>query len=141
MIMTQVFFYSGSDDKLKTVCRLCAKALEQGMNVVIFSQDEGLIEHVDELLWTFSAGSFIPHTRMSDDEHLMSMTPIILSNLISTDDHFDVLLNLDHQPPPQLDQFGRIIEIAGESEEDKLAARERYRFYRDAGFEIQHIKL
>lgn len=139
--MTEVFFYSGSNDKLETACRLCAKALQQDMNVVIYSPDEVLIDKLDGLLWTFSAVSFIPHSRISDDDSIMTMTPIILSNQIPAGDHFDVLLNLDHQPPPQLDQFERIIEIADNSEDDKLAARERYRFYKDAGFEIQHFKL
>ncbi|MBL8496441.1 DNA polymerase III subunit chi [Nitrosomonas sp. JL21] len=139
--MTQVFFYSGSENKLQTACRLCAKALQQDMDVIIYSPDEALIEQMDGLLWTFSAGSFIPHARTSDDEHIMAMTPIILSNRIHTDDHYKVLLNLDHRPPPRLDQFERVIEIAGDSEDDKLSARERYRFYKDAGFEIQHFKL
>jgi len=141
MIMTEVFFYSGSNDKLETACRLCAKALQQDMNVIIFSSDEALIDQLDGLLWTFSAASFIPHSRVSDDDRIMAMTPVILSNQIPSNGHFDVLLNLDHHPPPQLDLFGRIIEIADNSEDDKLAARERYRFYKDAGFEIQHFKL
>ena len=139
--MTEVFFYSGSNDKLETACRLCVKALQQDMNVVIYSPDEVLIDKLDGLLWTFSAVSFIPHSRIGDDDPIMTMTPIILSNQIPAGDHFDVLLNLDHQPPPLLDQFERIIEIADNSEDDKLAARERYRFYKDAGFEIQHFKL
>ncbi len=139
--MTQVSFYSGSDDKLKTACRLCAKATQQEMKVMIYSPDDAMIDQLDELLWTFSAGSFVPHCRMSDDEKVIDMTPVILSNQIHAGNHFDVLLNLDRQPPSQLDQFERIIEIADNSEEDKLAARERYRFYKEAGFEIQHFKL
>ncbi len=141
MIMTEVFFYSGSDDKLETACRLCAKALQQDMKVIIYSPDETLIDQLDGLLWTFSAVSFIPHCRLSDDDKVMAMTPVVLSNQIPPNDYFDVLLNLAHQTPPQLDKFGRIIEIADNSEADKLTARERYRFYKDAGFEIQHFKL
>ncbi len=141
MIMTEVFFYSGSDDKLETACRLCAKALQQDMKVMIYSPDETLIDQLDGLLWTFSAVSFIPHCRLSDDDKVMAMTPVVLSNQIPSNDHFDVLLNLAHQTPPQFDKFGRIIEIADNSEADKLTARERYRFYKDAGFEIQHFKL
>lgn len=141
MIMTEVFFYSGSDDKLETACRLCAKALQQDMKVMIYSPDETLIDQLDGLLWTFSAVSFIPHCRLSDDDKVMAMTPVVLSNQIPSNGHFDVLLNLAHQTPPQFDKFGRIIEIADNSEADKLTARERYRFYKDTGFEIQHFKL
>ncbi len=108
---------------------------------MIYTRDEALIKQLDELLWTFSATSFIPHCYLNDDEPMIRMTPVILSDRIHASDHFDVLLNLNHQHPQQLSQFKRIIEIAGVSQEDKLAARERYRFYKDAGFEIQHFNL
>ncbi|PXW87248.1 DNA polymerase III chi subunit [Nitrosomonas sp. Nm84] len=139
--MTQIFFYSGSNDKLKTACRLCAKAVQQKMSVIIYIPDTALIEQLDELLWTFSATSFIPHCVKQSDKQMTDMTPVILSDQIHPDDHFDVLLNLHHQPPPLRDQFDRLIEIAGVAHEDKLAARERYRFYKDAGYEIQHYNL
>ena len=139
--MTQIYFYSGSNDKLKTACRLCAKAVQQNMTVMVYTPDETLIRRLDELLWTFSSTSFVPHCCIHDDEQLIAVTPVILSDQIQADDHFDVLLNLHHQHPPSFNQFKRIIEIAGVSDENKLAARERYRFYKDAGYEIQHFNL
>nr|WP_297324457.1 DNA polymerase III subunit chi [Nitrosomonas sp.] len=139
--MTQIFFYSGSDDKLKTACRLCAKAVQQKMSIMIYTPDTALIKQLDELLWTFSATSFIPHCAKQGDEQMIGMTPVILSDRIDPGEHFDVLLNLHYQLPPLFDQFDRLIEIAGVAHEDKLAARERYRFYKDAGYEIQHYNL
>lgn len=139
--MTQIYFYSGSNDKLKTTCRLCAKAVQQGMRVMVYTPDAALIEQLDELLWTFSSTSFIPHCRNHDDDALVNVTPVILSDQIQPDVHFDVLLNLHHQHPPLFNQFKRLIEIAGVSHEDKLAARERYRFYKNEGYEIQHYNL
>lgn len=140
-LMTQIYFYSGSNDKLKTACRLCAKAVQQGMRVMIYTPDAALIEQLDELLWTFSPTSFIPHCRIHEDDQLVHATPVILSEQIQPEAHFDVLLNLHHQCPPLSGQFKRLIEIAGVSHEDKLAARERYRFYKDAGYAIQHYNL
>lgn len=111
------------------------------MSVMIYTPDTALIEQLDELLWTFSATSFVPHCAKQDDKQMIGMTPVILSDRIDSGDHFDVLLNLHHQLPPLFDQFDRLIEIAGVAHEDKLAARERYRFYKDAGYEIQHYNL
>ncbi|WP_090720888.1 DNA polymerase III subunit chi [Nitrosomonas sp. Nm166] len=139
--MTQIFFYSGSSDKLKTACRLCAKAIQQDLRVMVYTPDAALIEQLNELLWTFSPISFIPHCSVHDDEQLVRVTPVILSDQMPSNDRFDVLLNLDRQPPPLFDQFDRLIEIAGISHEDKSTARERYRFYKDAGYEIQHYNL
>lgn len=138
--MTQIYFYSGSNDKLQTACRLCAKAVKQNMKVMVYTPDAAVLARFNELLWTFSPTSFIPHCTIRDDSRLIDVTPVILSDQIPLDRHYDVLLNL-HQQPPAFDQFQRIIEIAGISHEDKQAARERYRFYKDAGYEIQHFNL
>lgn len=108
---------------------------------MIYASDTALIEQLDELLWTFSSTSFVPHCRIHDDAQLISLTPVILTDQIQSDDYFDVLLNLHHQYPPSFNQFKRLIEIAGVTHEDKLAARERYRYYKDAGYEIQHYNL
>ncbi len=111
------------------------------MRVMIYTPDTALIGQLDQLLWTFSATSFIPHCAKQGDEQMVGMTPVILSDRIDPDDRFDVLLNLHHQLPPLRDQFDRLIEIAGVTHEDKLAARERYRFYKDAGYAIRHYNL
>ncbi|MCE7914721.1 MAG: DNA polymerase III subunit chi [Nitrosomonas sp. PRO4] len=139
--MTQIYFYSGSANKLQTVCRLCAKAVQQEMKVMIFAPDQAILEQVDRLLWTFSATSFIPHCSSDVEQQVMSMTPIVLGDRIQSDDCFDILLNLHDQPPPSIDQFERIIEVASVAQEDKLAARERYRFYKNGGYAIQHYEL
>jgi DNA polymerase-3 subunit chi len=111
------------------------------MKVLIYVPGSALLEQLDQLLWTFSSTSFIPHCNSLDDAKLVSATPVILSEQIQVNSPFDVLINLHHQSPHLFDQFDRLIEIAGTSHEDKLAARERYRFYKNAGYEIQHYDL
>ena len=114
--MTQIYFYSGSSDKLKTACRLCAKAVQQNMSVMVYTPDMATIKQMDELLWTFSPTSFIPHCRLQEDDSLIKVTPVILSDVIPIDVQFDVLLNLHRQYPPEFDQYKRLIEIAGDDE-------------------------
>lgn len=138
--MTQISFYSGAADKWITACRLCAKAVQQGVRILVYIPDAALIERFDQLLWTFSATSFVPHCR-SDDDGLVQQTPVVLSRQIQTGEAFDVLLNLHHEQPPGFAEFARLIEIAGTANEDKSAARERYRRYKDEGFEIRHYQL
>ena len=139
--MAQIFFYSGAGDKLITACRLCAKAVQQQMRVLVYALDESLIEQFDELLWTFSSISFIPHCNLRDEPDLVNVTPVILGNRIPADAHFDVLLNLDRQHPPAIGEFKRIIEIVDNAPDEKAEARIRYRFYKEAGYEIQHFQL
>jgi len=139
--MTQIYFYSGSNDKLQTACRLCAKAAQQNMTVLIYALDTTVLEQLDQLLWSFSPTSFIPHCDIRADSDLVSATPVILSNRIPPGRQFDVLLNLHPQQPPAFDQFNRLIEIADNSPEGKQAARARYRFYKDTNHPIQHFNL
>lgn len=139
--MTQISFYSGAADKLIAACRLCAKAVQQGVRVLVYIPDAALIERFDQLLWTFSATSFVPHCRSDDDADLVQQTPVVLSRQVQIGAAFDVLLNLHHEQPPAFDEFARLIEIAGTANEDKSAARERYRQYKNGGFEIRHYQL
>jgi DNA polymerase-3 subunit chi len=51
--------------------------------------------------------------------------------------HHDVLLNLADAWPPFFATFDRVLEIVSSDEQDKLLARGRYTFYKDAGYDIK----
>lgn len=137
--MTEIDFYSGGGDKLHTACRLVVKAMRKGCKVMVYSSDISTIEQLDKMLWTFSAIDFIPHCRAEDK--LSDVTPVILSHNAQQLPHDDVLLNLDIENPSFFSRFRRLIEIAGATAEDTQAARKRYRFYQDRGYEIRHHRL
>jgi DNA polymerase III subunit chi len=136
--MTEIDFYSGGGDRLHTACRLIAKAVRQSLKLMIYTSDTTVVERIDKLLWTFSSIDFIPHCHAEDK--LAGVTPVILGCQV-TNLPRDVLLNLDTEPPPFFSRFQRLIEIAGMTPEDTQAARKRYRFYQDRGYEIRHHKL
>ena len=137
--MTEIDFYSGGGDRLQTTCRIVAKAVRQGFKLMVYSSDAAMIERLDKLLWTFSPTDFIPHCRTSDK--LAGVTPVVLGHQCSELPHDDVLLNLDIEHPPFFSRFRRLVEITGNMPEDTQAARQRYRFYKDRGYEIRHHKL
>lgn len=136
--MTEIDFYSGGD-KLHTACRLVAKAVRKGLKVMIYTSDTSIVERLDKLLWTFSSIDFIPHCHA--DDKLADMTPVILADKATKLPHDDVLLNLDVESPSFFSRFKRLIEIAGTTPEDTEAARKRYRFYQDRGYQIRHHNL
>jgi DNA polymerase III subunit chi len=137
--MTEVDFYSGGGDRLHTACRLAATAVRKGFKVLIYAPDMAAVEQIDKLLWTFSATDFIPHCQAGDK--LAEVTPVTLSDNGRSSPHDDVLLNLSSENPPFFSRFQRVIEIAGNTDEDTRAARKRYRFYQDRGYEIRHHRL
>jgi len=63
--MTQVDFYILSDEtgtaRALLACRLTEKAWKQGHRVYINTASPQQLADLDDLLWTFRAGSFIPH--------------------------------------------------------------------------------
>ena len=133
--MTQIDFYTHVEDKLRTACRLAAKAFSHGMRVMVCCPDADNARRFDRVLWTTPAISFIPHCLASDP--LAPVTPIIVDYDGTEPLHDEVLLNLQAERPPLFSRYQRLIEIVSLDVEDQRVARERYKFYRDRGYEIR----
>ena len=133
--MTQIDFYTHVEDKLKTACALAAKAFAHGLRLTVHCPDPETAQRLDRLLWTTPATGFLPHC--GPDDPLAAETPVIIDcggdNLL----HDQVLLNLRPEWPPFFSRFQRLIEIVSLEDADRAGARERFRFYRDRGYEIR----
>ena len=136
--MTKVDFYTGSEDKLRTACQLSHKAMQHGMRVLLHVPDEDTAAKLDKLLWQYPPTSFMPHC-YSDDTEAGAM-PVIISHGESFP-HSELLISLHDECPPFFSRFERVIEIIGEDAEDSRLGRERFKFYRDRGYELRHIDL
>jgi DNA polymerase-3 subunit chi len=132
--MTRIDFYTKVDDKYRFACKLCAKAVANHLRVNVFTPDELTTERFDKLLWTVPPTGFIPHCRA--DSALAAVTPILIHHAPPDFLHDDILLNLNDQWPPFFSRFHRLIEVVSRDEADAQTARERFRFYRDRGYEI-----
>ncbi len=137
--MTQISFYSHAPDKLAIARQLAAKAWEQKLNVLIYAPAESVAASIDRLLWTQPALSFIPHCR--DSSPLAGSTPVIIGERADALPSADVLINLGDEPPPVFSRFERLMEIVTEDENDVLRGRQRYRFYKDRGYELVNHDL
>ncbi|HVC29766.1 MAG TPA: DNA polymerase III subunit chi, partial [Steroidobacteraceae bacterium] len=47
--------------RLRVACRLAEKAYLAGQRALIWHGERAELEVLDELLWTFAEGSFVPH--------------------------------------------------------------------------------
>ena len=132
--MTRIDFYFEAEDKLQVACRLSAKAAQQKLRVLIYTVDEAQAQRIDKMLWTWQATGFLPHcmTRSA----LAAETPVLITHDPEDTPHDEVLLNLHVELPPAFSRFRRLVEIVGRDVEDREAARNRFRFYRDRGYEI-----
>lgn len=136
--MTRIDFHSNVPDTMVHTCKLVRKALAAGQFVVCHTSDAQTLTDLDRALWSMSPTDFIPHVLASDP--LAPQTPVLLSSgaVDVPLTHTAVLVNLDLQLPPNFSRFARLIEIVGREEAHKVAARERFRFYRTRGYAMQH---
>ncbi len=134
---TKVDFYliaaTDTRSKLSTACRLAEKAYEQGLRVTVRTAGPGETAEVDDLLWTFSDRSFVPHGVWPAEPEFASTTPVMISNGALPESHRDVLINLGADVPPGYAEFSRVCEIVGGDEDAKRQARVRWRSYKEAG--------
>lgn len=136
--MTRVDFYVLPDadpaQRPLLACRLAEKAYGQGLKVYIHTASEGEALLLDELLWTFRAGSFLPHAlhhAVADEA-----PPILLGHDHEPAAHTDVLINLGAEVPRFFGRFARVAELVDQRPELLAQSRERFRFYRERGYEL-----
>jgi len=141
--MTRVDFYlldrATEGGKDAAVCKLAHKAFRLGHRVYILTHDHEDAQRLDQLLWTFSAGSFIPHglgARPADAD-----MPVLIGREEPPATHEDVLIQLTPQVPDFFSRFQRVAEVVDGNDDEKTRARERFRFYRDRGYELQTHNL
>ena len=137
--MTQVFFYHGAADKLSAACSLLGKTSLQKKNILVFADEKTVLDTVDRLLWTQSALSFYPHCRA--DSPMASETPVQLTQNLSKVSQTERLMNLGKTIPPGFEQFTSLIEVVGQEESDRLAARDRVKHYKECGCEVRYFDL
>jgi DNA polymerase III subunit chi len=133
--MTQIDFYTNVSDKLLTACRIVAKGSALGHKILAFCPDANTAQHLDRLLWTTPPTGFVPHC--SPGDALAPFTPVIVDYRGEEPVHDQVLLNLRDEWPAFFGRFERLIEIVSVDADDRLRARERYKFYRDRGYDIR----
>lgn len=141
--MTQVDFYILPDQHTGAreafACRVIEKAYQKGHYVYVHTESTEQARHMDEILWTFRDGSFVPHFRTAEAGE--TNTPVLIGHQGEPPLEADVLVNLAQDVPLFFSRFLRVAEIIGEDEEQKRHGRERFRFYRDRGYPLNSHKI
>jgi DNA polymerase-3 subunit chi len=139
--VTQVDFYilgSDSDDaRLRLACKIVDKATQLDNHVFIHSSTEDEARQIDELLWTFSQGSFIPHRIVRETLAEPPLEPVVIGvNQPPAPGRWDVLINLAPDVPEFFSRYERVAEVVDGNPARRELSRERYRFYRDRGYKL-----
>ena len=133
--MTTIDFYTNVAEPLKLAARLVAKAYRMHGSVRVLTPDADTTSALDRLLWLDPPHAFLPHCRMTSP--IANETPILIDEALEHAGPAAVLLNLRADPPPFFSRFQRLAEVVGVDEDQLLAGRARYRFYRERGYELK----
>jgi DNA polymerase-3 subunit chi len=127
--------------QLTIACRITEKAWKAGNTVLIQHADPGELGRLDSMLWTMgNEHSFIPHEIATEAPRLTG-TPVVLNTGTGPSAPVDVLINLRPHLPERPELATRIIEIIDADPARRIAGRERFKAYRDRGFELEKHDL
>jgi DNA polymerase III subunit chi len=132
--MTRIDFYFNADSKLLAACELAARALGRGLRVLVYAPDEPVAAQLELALSGF------PEIRWArlPAPGASAEAPVVIASDAGATVHDEVLLNLHDGAPRHFSRFLRLIEVVARAEDDRQAARERFRYYRDRGYAIRH---
>lgn len=138
--MTRIDFYilPDADETRRQIflCRLIDKAWRLGNRIRIHAPEAGHRARLDELLWTFDPGSFLPHERDDGNDHDADC-PIVIGDATNTDNR-ELLVNEGPDVPASFATYPRIAEVVNQEATVRSAGRSRYAYYREQGCDLHH---
>ena len=137
--MAEITFYvlptQSQHERLLFACKLIEKAYRSGCFCYVLTDTAGQSQQIDNLLWTFRAGSFIPHQLYTGD--IPATEQVLIGSLPAPAQWQKTVINLSSQCA----NAERVLEILDNSEATKAVGRERYRHYKEAGHTLTTHKM
>ena len=118
--------------RFRLACRITEKAYRLGHRVYVRTGNSDDTNVLDDLLWTFSQSSFVPHQLSTENSALKSS---VIIGQYPTTDSTDVVISVADEPISDFSAYPRIVEVVGYEEEQKVSGRNRFRYYRHHGVE------
>jgi DNA polymerase-3 subunit chi len=142
--MARVDFYllaaAGEPSRQIFACRLAEKAYRLKHTVHIQAADGEHARQLDDLLWTFRDGSFVPHELVGAGAG-SSGAPVTIGVTAGDLRPGDLLINLSNTLPERLGSFPRVAEIVTSDEDCRQRSRKRFADYRSQGHSLQTHEL
>ena len=143
-MQTQVMFYlleenakreDGAEVSHFHACLQAANFYRQNQRVFIYCADQKMAHQLDELLWAFEPDSFVPHNLPGEGPKNGAAVEISWQQPTH---RRAILINLTSTVPNFANQFSHIIDFVPSDETLKQQARERYKGYRQWGFQVDN---
>ena len=145
--MTRIDFYilpesaKPPEGAAMTACKLCDKAVAAGNRVYIHAPQAEVAQTLDSLLWSFRQGGFISHERYTGAAPAEPLPSVLIGEAEPPASHQAVMINLGNEAPSFFSSFERVLEIVDGDAAQRAQSRERYKYYRDRGYELASHNL
>lgn len=133
--MTRIDFYFNVRNKPQVLADLVQTALTKRRQVTICVADESSAAMISAALWQYKPERFLPN--VAAHHAAAAQTPILIHWQEAALLQDELLINLRLNQPSFFSRFTHLIELVSDDEPDKIAARARFKFYRDRGYEIK----
>ena len=135
--MTRIDFYFNVNNKQQVLADLVQAAVQKRRQVTICVADESSAAIVSADLWQHKPERFLPN--VAANHAAATQTPVVIHWQEMALQQDELLINLMPKQPTFFSRFTHLIELVSDDEQDKIAARARFKFYRDRGYEIKSV--
>ena len=135
--MTRIDFYFNVSNKQQVLADLVQAAVQIRRQVTICVADESSAAMISANLWQQKPESFLPN--VAANHAAAAQTPIVIHWQEMALQKDELLINLRRDQPTFFSRFTHLIELVSDDEQDKIAARARFKFYRDRGYDIKSV--
>jgi len=136
--LAEVLFYHLQRQPLEAVLPvLLGKCLERGWKVAVQVGTPERMRALDDALWTYADGSFLPHGTQADGAP--ETQPILLTTEENNPNSAEVRVLVDNAPSPDLAPYARaLVLFDGRNDEALAYERERWKVLKAAGHDVTY---
>lgn len=142
--MLEVSFYilqtRSISERNLLACKLIEKAYRLEQYCYVYTDSYQQSQQLDNQLWTFRVGSFIPHQIYEDKKPDFEKT-ILIGDQSAPEKWQKLIINLSTKYPDDLTHTDRVLEVLDNNETIKQAGRHRFRQYSQAGYKTTTHKI
>jgi len=119
-------------------CQLADKVVKMGNPVFVRTKNEAESHLLDDVMWTFSDSSFLPHAIQDDSED--TDAPVIIGHSASASKAY-LLINLSDEFPENALNYERVAEIISDVPENLQKGRARYSAYKRDAYPLHYHEI
>jgi DNA polymerase III subunit chi len=135
-----IFVETPSAEKRATLCRWVETFYEAGLHVLMVTDSTLAAQHLDQMLWSFSQPSFIPHRVWTRPGKEPPIEPVLILSGNIFIPGFEVVVVDSHATLEYLDQFATaVIPVLLDDPDQRQESRLLWQTARDKGWPLRHV--